>query len=171
VAEDEINRRHVSTTLGEFYDAHGAASAELARGLRRSFTTVGPGQIQRSPLANRGHGGRGQRGRAPSGDVQGRRAQQGGGAGEPRQVPVPAPGSESQAHPSALHIHLWLDHVDTFPRGSASSKQAASDQEGPGAAGSGHGRKEGKYTLGAALDQPCKFHTSPGREATHSTRQ
>jgi hypothetical protein len=122
VAEDEINRRHASTTLGEFYDAHGGAPAELARGPRRSFTTAGPGQIQRSPSANRGRGGRGQRGRAPSGDVQGRRAQQGGGAGEPRQVLVPAPESESQARPSALHIHLWLDHVDTFPRGSASSK-------------------------------------------------
>jgi hypothetical protein len=83
VAEDEINRRHASTTLGEFYDTHGGAPAELTHGLRRSFTTAGPGQIQRSPSANRGSGGRGQRGRAPSGDVQGRRAQQGGGAGEP----------------------------------------------------------------------------------------
>jgi hypothetical protein len=103
--------------------------------------------------------------------VQGRRAKQGGGAGEPHQVPAPAPGSGSQARPSALHIHLWLDHVDMFPRGSTSSKRAASDQGGPGAAGSGHGRKEGKYTLDAALDQPCKFQTSPGREATHSTCQ
>jgi hypothetical protein len=89
----------------------------------------------------------------------------------PRQVPVPAPGSESQARPPALHIHLWLDHVEAFPRGSASSKRAASGQGGPGAAGSGQGRKEGKYTLDAALDQPCKFHNSPGRKATHSTRQ
>jgi hypothetical protein len=84
---------------------------------------------------------------------------------------VPVPGSESQARPPALHIHLWLDHVEAFPRGSASSKRAASDQEGLGAADSGQGRKEGKYTLDAALDQPCKFHNSPGREATHSTRQ
>jgi hypothetical protein len=76
-----------------------------------------------------------------------------------------APGSKSQARPSALHIHLWLDHVKTSSRGSASSKRAASDQGGPGAAGSGHGRKEGKYTLDAALDQPCKFYTSPGRVA------
>jgi hypothetical protein len=37
--------------------------------------------------------------------------------------------------------------------------------------GGGQGRKEGKYTLDAALDQPCKFHSTPGREATHSTRQ
>jgi hypothetical protein len=44
-------------------------------------------------------------------------------------------------------------------------------KEAWGAGGSGHGRKEGKYTLDAALDQPCKFHTSPGRETTHSTRQ
>jgi hypothetical protein len=44
-------------------------------------------------------------------------------------------------------------------------------QGGPGAAGGGQGCKEGKYTLDAALDQSCKFHTSPGREATHSTRQ
>jgi hypothetical protein len=86
-------------------------------------------------------------------------------------IPESAPGSEYQARPSALHIHLWLDHVEMFPRGSASSKRAASDQGGPRAAGSGHGRREGKYTLDAALDQPCKFHTSPGREATHSTRQ
>jgi hypothetical protein len=45
VAEDEINRCHASTTLGEFYDAHGGAPAELARDLWRSFTTAGPGQI------------------------------------------------------------------------------------------------------------------------------
>jgi hypothetical protein len=43
-----------------------------------------------------------------------------------------APGSESQTRPSALHIHLWLDHAKTLPRGSASSKRAASDQGGPG---------------------------------------
>jgi hypothetical protein len=43
VAEDEINRHHASTTLGEFYDAHGGAPAELARDLRRSFATAGPG--------------------------------------------------------------------------------------------------------------------------------
>jgi hypothetical protein len=170
VAEDEINRRHASPTLGEFYDAHGGAPTKLARDLRRSFATAGPGQIQRSLAASRGRRGRGQGGHAPSGNAQDRRVQQGGGASRPRQIPVPTLGSESQTRPSALHIHLWLDHVDTFPRGSASSKRAASDQGGPGAAGSGYGRKEGKYTLDVALDQPCKFHTSPGREATHSTR-
>jgi hypothetical protein len=95
VAEDEANRCRASTTLSEFYDVHGDASTELACDLWRSFATAGPGQIQRSPSAGRGHGGRGQGGRAPSGNVQGRRAQQGGGASRPRQIPVPAPGSES----------------------------------------------------------------------------
>jgi hypothetical protein len=95
VAEDKINRHHASTTLGEFYDVHGGALAELARDLRRSFAAAGPGQIQQSPSANRGRGGRGQRGCAPSGNAQGHRAQQGGRAGEPCQVPVPTPGSES----------------------------------------------------------------------------
>jgi hypothetical protein len=158
VAEDKANRRHTSTTLSEFYDVHGDAPNELARDLCRSFATVVSGQIQRSPSASRGHGGRGQGGRAPSGNAQGYRAQQGGRASRPCLIAESAPGSESQAHPLALHIHLWLDHIKTSSRG------------GPGAVGSGHGRKEGKYTLDAALDQPCKFHTSPGREATHSTR-
>jgi hypothetical protein len=171
VAEDEANRCRASTTLSEFYDMHGDAPTELARDLRRSFATAVPSQIQRSPSASQGRGGRGQDGRAPSGNAQGRCAQQGGGASRPRLISESAPGSESQARPSALHIHLWLDHAEAFPRGSASSKRAASDQGGPGAAGSGHGCKEGKYTLDATLDQPCKFHTSPGREATHSTRQ
>jgi hypothetical protein len=58
--------------------------------------------------------------------------------------------------------------MKTLPKGSASSKRVAADQGGPGAAGSGQGRKEGKYTLDAALDQPCKFHSTPSREATHS---
>jgi hypothetical protein len=65
---------------------------------------------------------------------------------------VPAPGLESQARQPALYIHLWLDHMKALPKGSASSKQAVSDQGGMGAAGSGQGRKEGKYTLDAALD-------------------
>jgi hypothetical protein len=160
----------VSTTLSEFYDVHRDALTELARDLRHSFATIVPGQIQRSPSAGRGRGGRGQGGRAPSGIAQGCRTQQGGGACRPCLIQESAPGSESQAHPSVLHIHLWLDHVQTTSRGSASSKRAASSQGGPGAASSGHGRKEGKYTLDAALDQPCKFHTSPGREATHSMR-
>jgi hypothetical protein len=61
--------------------------------------------------------------------------------------------------------------MKALPKGSASSKRAAADQGGPGAAGNGKGCKEGKYTLDASLDQPCKFHSTPGREATHSTRQ
>jgi hypothetical protein len=80
------------------------------------------------------------------------------------------PGLEPQVHQPALHIHLWLDHMKKLPKGPASSKRAAADQRGPGAAGGGQGRKEGKYTLDAALDQPCKFHSTPGWEATHSTR-
>jgi hypothetical protein len=74
VAEDEANRRRASTTLSEFYDVQGDAPTELARDSCRSFTTVVPGQIQRSPSASRGRGGRGQGGRAPSGNAQGRRA-------------------------------------------------------------------------------------------------
>jgi hypothetical protein len=171
VVEDEANRCRASTMLSEFYDMHGDAPTKLARDLRRSFASAVPGQIQRPPSTSRGRGGREQGGRVPSGNAQGRRAQQGSGASRPRLIPESAPGSEFQARPSALHIHLWLDHVEMFPRGSVSSKRAAFDQGGPGAAGSGHGHKEGKYTLDAALDQPCKFHTSPSREATHSTRQ
>jgi hypothetical protein len=82
--------------------------------------------------------------------------------GGPRPVPAPMPGLEPQVRQPALHIHLWLDHKKTFPKGLASSKRAATDQGGPGAVGSGQGRKEGKYTLDAALDQPCKFHSIPG---------
>jgi hypothetical protein len=77
----------------------------------------------------------------------------------------------SQARQPALHVHLWLDHMKALTKGSASSKRAAADKGGPGDAGSGQGRKEGKYTLDAALDQSCKFHSTPGREATHSTCQ
>jgi hypothetical protein len=150
---------------------HRDAPAKLVHDPRRSFAADVPGQIQRSPSAGRGRGGRGHSGRAPSGIAQGHRAQQGSGACRLRSIQESAPGSESQAHPSALHIHLWLDHAQTTSRGSASSKRVASDRGGPGAAGSGHGRKEVKYTLDATLDQPCKFHTSPGREATHSTHQ
>jgi hypothetical protein len=69
VAEDKVNRHRASTMLSEFYDAHGDAPTELARDLRHSFATAGPGQIQRSPSANRGRGGRGQRGHAPSGNA------------------------------------------------------------------------------------------------------
>jgi hypothetical protein len=147
VAEDEANRRRASTMLSEFYDVHGDSPTELAHDPQRSFVATGPGQIQRSPPASQGRGGRGQGDRAPSCNTRDRCTQQGGGAGRPRQVPVPAPGSKSQPRPSALHIHLWHDHVEAFPRGSASSKRAASDQGGLGAASSGQGCKEGKYTL------------------------
>jgi hypothetical protein len=99
VAEDEANRCRASTTLSEFYDVHGDAPTELARDLRCSFATAGPGQIQRSPAASRGRGGRGQGSHALSGNAQGRRAQQGGGASRPRQIPVPVPESESQTRP------------------------------------------------------------------------
>jgi hypothetical protein len=75
VAKDEGNRCRASTTLSKFYDVHRDAPTELARDLRRSFATVVPGQIQRSPSASRGRGGRGQGGRAPSGNALGRRAQ------------------------------------------------------------------------------------------------
>jgi hypothetical protein len=61
--------------------------------------------------------------------------------------------------------------MKTLPKGYASSKRAAADQGGLGAAGSSQGHKEGKYTLDAALDQPCKLHNTPGREATHSMHQ
>jgi hypothetical protein len=81
VAEDEANRCHASTTLSEFYDMRGGAPTELAHDPRRSFTTVGPGQIQRSPSASQGHRGRGQGGRAPSCNARGHHAQQGGRAG------------------------------------------------------------------------------------------
>jgi hypothetical protein len=61
--------------------------------------------------------------------------------------------------------------MKTLAKGSASSKEATAGQGGLGAAGSGQRRKEGKYTLDAALDQPCKLHSTPDREATNSTRQ
>jgi hypothetical protein len=75
VAEDEANQCRASTTLGEFYDVHGDAPTELVRDLRCSFATVIPGQIQRSPSASRGRGGRGQGSRALSGNAQGCRVQ------------------------------------------------------------------------------------------------
>jgi hypothetical protein len=61
--------------------------------------------------------------------------------------------------------------MKALTKGSASSKRVAADQGGPRDAGSGQGHKEGKYTLDAALDQPYKFHSTPGREGTHSMRQ
>jgi hypothetical protein len=172
-AKEETVRRCMSTTLREFYDAHGDAQDELAHGQQRGHGLVaaGPSQVQRSPSASQGYGGHGQGDRAPSCNARGRRAQLAGGAGRPRQVPAPTPGLEPQARQPALHIHLWLDHMKALPKGSASSKRAASDQGGPRAAGSCQGRKEGKYTLDAALDQLCEFHSTPGREAIHSTHQ
>jgi hypothetical protein len=121
----------------EFHDTQGGAPVELAHDPRRSFIAMGPGQIQWSPLASQGHGGHGQGGHALSCNAQGRRAQPAGGAGRPRQVPVPTPGLEPQACQLALHIHLWLDHMEAFPKGSASSKRVTSDQGGPGAASNG----------------------------------
>jgi hypothetical protein len=50
-------------------------------------------------------------------------------------------------------------------------KRVAADQGGSGASVSGQRRREDKYTLEAAPDQPCKFHSTPGRIATHSTRE
>jgi hypothetical protein len=99
VAEDEVARRHMSTTLHKFYDAHGDASDKLAHGQRRGngLTAAGPSQVQQSPLANQGYGGRGQGSHALSYNARGRRAQQADGDGRPRQVPVPSPGLGSQA--------------------------------------------------------------------------
>jgi hypothetical protein len=124
VAEDEDAQRQTSTVLYEFHDAHGGTPVEFTHDPRRGhgLAAMGPGQIQRSPSASQGRGGRGQGGRALSCNARGRRAQQVGRVGRPRQVLVPAPGLESQACPPALHIHLWLDHMETLPKGSASSK-------------------------------------------------
>jgi hypothetical protein len=119
----------MSTTLREFYDAHGDAPDELVRGQQRGHGLVaaGPSQVQRSPSTSLGYEGRGQGGRAPSSNTQGRRAQQAGGVGRPRPVPAPTPGLEPQACQPALHIHLWFDHMKMLPRGPASSKRAATD--------------------------------------------
>jgi hypothetical protein len=170
-AEEETVRRRMSTTLREFYDAHGDALNELVRGQQRGHGIVaaGPSQVQRSPSTSLGYGGRGQGDHAPSSNTRGCHAQQAGRAGRPCPIQAPTLGLEPQARQPALHIHLWLDHMKTLPKGLASSKRAATDQRGPGAASGGQGRKKGKYTLNAALDQPCKFHSTPGREATHST--
>jgi hypothetical protein len=84
VADDEANRCRASTMRSEFYDMHGDAPTELARDLWCSFASAVPSQIQRSPSASRGRGGRGQGGHVPSGNAQGRHIQQGGGASRPR---------------------------------------------------------------------------------------
>jgi hypothetical protein len=47
----------------------------------------------------------------------------------------------------------------------------AANQGGSRGTDSSKRHTEVKYTLDAALDQPCKFHNTPGRVATHSTRQ
>jgi hypothetical protein len=109
----------MSTALREFHDAQGGVLVELAHDPRRGhvLAAMGLGQIQRSPSASQGSRGRGQGGRAPSYNARGHHAQQAGRAGRPRQVPAPAPGLESQARPPALHIHLWLDHMETLPQG------------------------------------------------------
>jgi hypothetical protein len=59
VAEDEANRCRAGTMLSDFYDVHGDAPTELARDLQCSFATAIPSQIQWSPSASRGRGGRG----------------------------------------------------------------------------------------------------------------
>jgi hypothetical protein len=58
VAEDEIDRRRASTTLSEFYNVHRDAPVELAHDPRCGFVAMCPGQIQRSPSASQGRGGR-----------------------------------------------------------------------------------------------------------------
>jgi hypothetical protein len=75
VAGEEAGRRHMSTTLREFYDAHGDAPDELVHGQQRDngLDAMGPSQVQRSPSTSLGFGGRGQGGRAPSGNTRGRR--------------------------------------------------------------------------------------------------
>jgi hypothetical protein len=129
----------MSTTLHEFYDTHGDAPDELVHGQQHGhgLDTTGPSQVQRSPSTSPGFGGRGQGGRAPSSNTRGCRVQQAGGARGPRPVPAPMPGLEPQVRQPALHIHLWLDHMKKLPKGPASSKRAATDQGGPGAAGGG----------------------------------
>jgi hypothetical protein len=72
---------------------HGDAPTKLAHDLRCSFATAALGQIQRTPLTSRGHEGRGQGGRLPSGNARGHHAQQGGEASKPCQIPVPVLGS------------------------------------------------------------------------------
>jgi hypothetical protein len=89
----------MNTTLREFYDAHGDAPDELVHGQRHGHGLVaaGPSQVQQSPTASQGYGGRGQGGHALSCNTRGHRAQQAGGAGKPRPVPAPMPGLEPQA--------------------------------------------------------------------------
>jgi hypothetical protein len=76
-AEEEAIRCRMSTTLREFYDEHGDALEKLVCGQQRSHGLIaaGPSQVQRSPSTSQGNGGRGQGGRTPSSNAQGRCAQ------------------------------------------------------------------------------------------------
>jgi hypothetical protein len=76
VAEEEAARHCMSSTLCEFYDAHGDAPDDLVCGQQRGhvLNAAGPSQVQRSPSTGLGFGGRGQGGRAPSSNTRGRRA-------------------------------------------------------------------------------------------------
>jgi hypothetical protein len=72
-AGEEAARRHMSTTLCEFYDAHGDAPDELVRSQQRGhgLDATGSSQVQRSPSTSPGFGGHGQGGRAPSSNTRG----------------------------------------------------------------------------------------------------
>jgi hypothetical protein len=74
-AGEEAARRHMSTTLREFYDAHGDAPDELIPGQQcgHGLDAAGPSQVQRSPSTSPSFGGRVQGGRAPSRNTRGRR--------------------------------------------------------------------------------------------------
>jgi hypothetical protein len=58
-AEEEAVRHRRSTTLCEFYDAHGDTPDELVRGQQcgHGLVAVGPSQVQRSPSTSPGYGG------------------------------------------------------------------------------------------------------------------
>jgi hypothetical protein len=75
-AEEETVRSRMSTTLREFCDAHGDTPDELVHGQQRGHGLIaaGPSQVQRSPTASQGYGGRGQGGRAPSCNTRGHHA-------------------------------------------------------------------------------------------------
>jgi hypothetical protein len=61
--------------------------------------------------------------------------------------------------------------MKALAKSSARSKRMVVDHGISGAAGSCQRHREDIYTLDAALDQPCKFHSTPNREATNSMRQ
>jgi hypothetical protein len=60
VAEDEDAQHRMSTELREFHNAQGGALVELAHDPWRGhgLAAMGPGQVQRSPSASQGRGGR-----------------------------------------------------------------------------------------------------------------